>query len=189
MNLPEILQQHFNYAPLQKIDPNTQSVINNKVTGASAFGQAAIPVILIGLYKLTRSDSGAQAIISGEISANWVQTIFSAQYQKIITSVADYANNSYEDTERKLNQIAIRAVELIKDTAAPDYKVIAIKEFIGNQRNNILTYLPGALHTGELMNDTTLDDRTNKMEGPVSSLMQAISSGFTGSDREDKLEK
>ncbi len=32
---------------------------------------------------------------------------------------------------------------------------------------------------GELLHDTTLDDKTNKMEGPVSSLMKSAGAVFS----------
>ena len=187
MNLPELLQQHFNYPPLQKIDPNTQEVTDNDTTTAGEFGQAAIPVILAGLYKFTRSDEGANTVISGENSPSWVKTIFGDQHQKIIKRVADYANTTYDITISKLNDIAAKSIELIKEAIGPDPKNIAVKELMSNQVNNILPYLPAVLQAGELLNDTTLDDKTNKMEGPISSLMQAIGSSFSGSDKDEKL--
>jgi hypothetical protein len=55
-----------------------------------------------------------------------------------------------------------------------------------NQRNNILPFLPAELQMGELLHDNTLDDRTNKMEGPVSSIMRAIGGGFSNEDAEKK---
>ena len=189
MNLTEKLQQHFNYAPLQKIDPNTQGVTNNEHSVSGTFAQAAIPVILIGLYKFTRTDSGADTIARGENTTDWVKTIFTGYSQKIITRASEYASITFEDTEHKLNDIAAKAAELIKEATGPDYKITAIKELMGSQRNDILTYLPAVLKTGELMDDTTIDDRTNKMEGPISSLIQAIGSGFTGSDKDEKSEK
>lgn len=189
MNLPEILQQHFKYAPLLKIDPNTQELAIKDAPVVNSIGQAAIPVILIGLYKFSRTDAGAAAIISGDNSPNWVTTIFADQSPQIIKRVAEYAGTTYENTESTLNNIASKAVALIKEAVAPDYKLTAIKELLSTQRNNILTYLPAVLHTGELIDDTTVDDRTNKMEGPISSLIQAIGSGFTGSDKDEKSGK
>jgi hypothetical protein len=51
-------------------------------------------------------------------------------------------------------------------------------------------YLPAALQIGVLLNDDTLDDATNKMEGPISSLMQKIGAAFsnpaTAEDQEIK---
>jgi hypothetical protein len=65
-----------------------------------------------------------------------------------------------------------------------------VKLFFSNQRNNILLYLPAELKMGELLHNDTLDDNTNKMEGPVSSLMQSIGSAFsnpvTGEEIKDK---
>jgi len=43
------------------------------------------------------------------------------------------------------------------------------------------------LQIGKLLNDSTLDDRTNKMEGPISGLMHAIEKKF--SDASETVEK
>ncbi|MEO7924436.1 MAG: hypothetical protein ABIR30_12220 [Chitinophagaceae bacterium] len=45
---------------------------------------------------------------------------------------------------------------------------------MNDQRHNILVYLPAALNLGDLLKDESLDDRTNKMEGPVSNFMHKI---------------
>ena len=189
MNLPELLQQHFNYPVLQKIDPNTQDITGKNPEDEANFGQAAIPALLTGLYKFTRTDEGAGSIIRGDISSNWVQTIFAGHYQEIIERVAAYAHTTKEDTARRLASIASKTVELIREATGPGRQISTVKEFMGNQRNNILPYLPAVLQTGELMDDSTLDDRTNKMEGPVSSIVQTLGSVFSGSDNDEKLEK
>jgi len=33
---------------------------------------------------------------------------------------------------------------------------------------------------GDILNDDTLDDRTNKMEGPISNFMHSIENKFSG---------
>jgi hypothetical protein len=185
MNLPELLQQHFNYTPLQKIDPNTQEVHQLQAPTA-AMGQAGIAAILTGLYKFSRSHAGAETIIRGEVSPNWVQTIFAPQHKEVIKRVADYAHHDFVDTEIKLNTIACKAIEIIRNAVSPEYKISDVKELMGNQFTTILLYLPAALQMGELMNDDTLDDRTHKMEGPLSSLMQSIGSGFSGNQKSDQ---
>ena len=43
----------------------------------------------------------------------------------------------------------------------------SLVDFFTAQRTQILTHLPAALNMGELLNDSTLDDNTNKMEGPM----------------------
>jgi hypothetical protein len=40
--------------------------------------------------------------------------------------------------------------------------------------------LPPALQMGDLLNDNTMDDRTNKMEGPISSMMHSIENKLSG---------
>ena len=55
-----------------------------------------------------------------------------------------------------------------------------IKTFMGNHRHNILVYLPAALQAGYLLDDNAIDDRTNKMEGPVSSFMHSIENKLAG---------
>jgi hypothetical protein len=49
------------------------------------------------------------------------------------------------------------------------------------QRSEILKYLPGGLKLGELLNDEGLDDNTNQMQGPVSTLMHKIENAFSTS--------
>jgi hypothetical protein len=185
MNLPEILQQQLNYAPLQKIDPNTQEVLLLQ-TPEAAMGQAGIAAILTGLYKLTRSDAGTETIIRDEISSNWVQTIFESQYKRVVKSVAIYTNQDFEATGIKLEAMADKAIAIIKDAVGLPYKTDDVKKLMSNQIHNILSYLPAALQLGELLNDDSLDDRTHKMEGPLSSLIQSIGSGFSTVKKSEK---
>lgn len=187
MNLPEILQRHFNYPPLQKIDPNTQEVMDSPESVKHEFAQAAIPSILTGLYKLTRTDEGVAAVIRGELSTNWVKTIFGEKSQEIVERIADYSEEKDEEAERKLNIIAGKAAELIKENTAPDFETQKVKDLMADQRHHLFPYLPAVLQLGELLNDTTIDDKTNKMEGPVSSMIQAIGESFNKADDDNKI--
>ena len=58
---------------------------------------------------------------------------------------------------------------------------------MNSQRHNILVYLPAALYMGDVLNDEGLDDKTNKMEGPVSNLMHRIENSFSDGDRKKGL--
>ena len=78
-----------------------------------------------------------------------------------------------------MNAIANETVKVVKENLAADAGIIEVKNFFNDQRNNILLYLPAELKMGELLHDNTLDDNTNKMEGPISSLMQSIGSVFS----------
>ena len=64
-----------------------------------------------------------------------------------------------------------------------------VKVFFSNQKNNILLYLPAALNMGDLLHDASLDDNTNKMEGPISSLMQSIGSAFSKPVTDEEIKK
>ena len=57
-----------------------------------------------------------------------------------------------------------------------------LQNLMTTQRHEILRYLPTGLNLGELLNDETLEDKTNKMEGPISSLMHKIEGSFSTSD-------
>lgn len=186
MNLPELLQQHFNYPPLQMIDPNTQEVGGKTESGHNEFGQAAIPAIVTGLYKLSRTDEGVTSIIRGEKSSDWVRIIFGDSNEQIIERVADYSGDSYEEVARKLNIIADKAAAIVKEETTPDYEIVKVKDILAAQRLHLLPYLPAVLQIGELLNDTTLDDKTNKMKGPASNLIKAIGNTFSAADEKLK---
>ena len=61
---------------------------------------------------------------------------------------------------------------------------MTMKTYVTDQRNNILVYLPAELQMSTVVNDNTLDDRTNKMEGPMSNSMHFIEKIFSGSSTE-----
>ncbi len=63
-----------------------------------------------------------------------------------------------------------------------------VKNFLTGQRHNILLYLDPALQLGKYIEDDTIDDSTNKMEGPVSGLMHKIGQIFSESGNDKKEE-
>jgi hypothetical protein len=78
---------------------------------------------------------------------------------------------------------------LVQHEAGTDNPELNVKKVMESQVHNVLTYLPASLHLGNILDDTTLDDRTHKMEGPISSIMQAISSGFNNADEDERKNK
>jgi hypothetical protein len=190
MKLAEAIQQHFGYPSLLKVDPNTQHVVQDSSAHAEhKFSQAAIPSVLIGLYKYTLTDIGAQAVLSGGNSSNWAKEIFPGYNDEVIKRIAHYSGESTEDTGEKVNEIAAKAVEIVRNNAAPKNDLLTVKNFMAAQRTNILPYLPAALHIGELVQDPTIDDKTNKMEGPISSFMHAVGDAFSTPDKDEKVNK
>lgn len=173
------------YPELQKIDPNTQVVTEDSITPAEhLFSQAAIPAISAALYKFSQADAGAEALLHPNGNENWIDFLFLDNMKEVIQKIASYSLKSMEETEIKLNTIAVVAVSLINEQITPAGTIYDLKKYLAGERSNILLYLPAALQMGEMLNDNTLDDRTNKMEGPVSSLMHAIGSRFSDGDAE-----
>ncbi len=189
INLLETIQKNLGYPALQKIDPNTQQVVaDNKTPDEHKFSQAAIPAVLTALYKYVQSDEGAEDFLRGDNSSSWVSKIFDDNKKEAVQTISAYAKQSNHDPIAKMNAIANEAVKVVKENLSADASIKEVKTFFNNQTNNILLYLPAELNMGELLHDSTLDDKTNKMEGPISSLMQTIGNAFSGpvSDEETK---
>lgn len=189
MNLIESLQKHSGYDTLHKIDPNTQDLKPGE-SGAieHKFSQAAIPVILTGIHRFTATDDGAEQVLSTNNSTDWVNKLFAEDADEVVNRVAAYSGFDKASTKNKLNEMAAKATELIREAVSPGNKMMDVKNLMEAQINNILTFLPASLHMGDLLNENTIDDRTNKMEGPISSLIQAIGSGFSKADEDVKKE-
>ena len=180
IHLLEAVQQNLGYPALQKIDPNTQQVaLSEKNPAEDKFSQAAIPAVLTGLYKYVQSNEGAEEFLRGENSPNWVARIFADHKKEVIQTISSYAMQPGEDPVEEMNTIANEAVRVVKGNLPPDATVKEVKFYFSNQRNNILLYLLPELSMGELLHDPGLDDKTNKMEGPISSLMKTIGAAFS----------
>ncbi|MEO5890374.1 MAG: hypothetical protein ABIQ31_08985 [Ferruginibacter sp.] len=188
INLIDSIQKNLGFPPLQKIDPNTQEVkVDDNKPNEHRFSQAAIPAVLTGLYKYSTTDVGAENILRGDISTNWVNIIFEDTKGEVVQKISDYSFVPSDSALSRLNDIATESIRLIRENVKPEGKMMDVKNFMSGQTNNILSYLPEALHMGELLRDTTLDDNTNKMEGPISSLMHKIGSAFSNPEDEEKL--
>ncbi|CAN5230696.1 hypothetical protein BH11BAC6_BH11BAC6_02430 [soil metagenome] len=183
LNLLQSLQTNTGYAALKKIDPNTQQTTDDG-TIEDKLNQAVIPGVLIVLYKYTRTDAGAQRVITESLSNEWLQSMLGEDTGDAVNKVAEYSGVTTIRAKERMEMIARQAVGLIRESnpaSAND-----VKNILSGERNNILKYLPPTLHMGELLNDNTLDDNVTKMEGPVSGLMNAIGNIFSGSEKTDK---
>jgi hypothetical protein len=186
VNILEKIQQNLGYPKIQSIDPTTQQVTANE----DKFSQAAIPAVLTGLYRYAQKDEGAEDILAIANSTAWLNKFFEADKNTVVQTIADYGVQSYEEAETQMNAIANEAVKIIKENLGANAGIKEVKGFLINQRNNILSHLLPALNMSRFLDDSTLDDNTNKMEGPVSSLIKNIGSAFsnpvTGDEIKDK---
>jgi hypothetical protein len=190
INLLDKTTEALGYAPLKKMDPNTSNTKSNDTPVArQQLVQAVIPAVLAGISQLSKSEEGIGKILSGS-GSGWAEIIFGGHRQEIVGNIAGYAMSDFQSTEKTINEVAVQAVKLIKENisgASNNNK--QLKDFIKSQRDNILPYLPTQLHLGEFLNNSTIDDNTNKMEGPVSSLMHKIQAGFGGNETEEDADE
>ena len=184
MNLVETIQKNLGFQLLQKIDPNTQEVKKPENMSVQDYlPQAAIPVVLLGLYKFSRTEEGNAELLKGELQNKLLKTIFGKNTQQVIDRVAKYTGNTSEYTADKMEVIAWEALHTIRKALSTQTTDTKIKTFLADQSHNILVHLPASLQIGEVLKDDTIDDRSHKMEGPVSSYMHWIESFFPSTDR------
>ncbi len=179
--LIEKIRTSLGFPPLQKIDPNTHHVKDTRQE-SDPLGQAVIPVVLVGLYKATRSHQLADDLQWGNISTGFIRDTYGDTYPELIEKIAAYADVSTMQAEQTLNETFSKAVAIVKSEVGDQPDGNAFRDYMTGHRSEILTYLPASLMVGENLKDSTLDDRTNKMEGPVSSLMHLIEKAFSSSD-------
>jgi len=182
VNLLEIVQQNLGYPALQKMDPNTLKVdAEAESPEEDKFSQAALPAVLTALCEYAQADEGAAIILQTDAATKWMNKLFDSNKKETVQTIAAYANSSNEDPIAKMNAIATEAVKVAKENMPADAAIKDIKTFFSEQKNNILLYLPAELNIGEMLHDDSLDDGTNKMEGPISSLIKNIGDNFSQS--------
>lgn len=186
INLIKILAQRQDQPDLPPVDPNTQDISAASATYTDKLVQAAIPVVLTGMYKYSRDIHQADQLIDENFGRQWQDKLFGENRELITAEVASYADVSREEADAKLKEIFSQAVEVIKSsTGNPDANTIA--GLFTAQRNNILTHLPAAIGIGGFLEDDSLDDRTNKMHGPASSFMHTVEKVFSSSENPEDL--
>jgi hypothetical protein len=190
MNLLEKVQQNLGYPALQKIDLSTDKIIDDNATpDEDKFSQAAIPAVLSALYKYVLTDEGAKEVLNGNNETKWIAKIFDEHKKDAIEIISSYSKQSNENPLDKMHTIANEAVKITKEHVGDNGTIMDVKLFFKQQKNEILLYLLPNLKMGELLNDNTLDDNTNKMEGPISSLMHTLGNLFVNPTTEAEVQK
>ncbi|MBA2499880.1 MAG: hypothetical protein H0V30_09160 [Chitinophagaceae bacterium] len=178
-NIVETIQKNLGYPPLKKVDPNIQEV---KEVAASphimseSFGQAAIPATLVGLFVFVHTKEG-EANVRNNSQSSWIDAFFDKHSEDVVERVANYAGTDPGLTRNEMEKIAAEAVRISNEKKEDG----EMKLFFVNQRNSILSYLPATLQIGDLMDNDALDDRTNKMHGPMSDHMHWLEKFFSSS--------
>lgn len=190
VNILEKVQQSLLYQPLQKVDANTQKVVvDSNTPNEDRFSQAAIPAAIIAFYEFSTTENGAGTILQMEASSDWLSIIFGGEKDAFIKSICSYANQPFQSCLNNIYAVFSATLKAIREQlpATDNNNIEAVKNLLSDQRSSVLPYLPAEIQLGKLMDDSTLDDRTNKMEGPMSNLMHTIGNVFSSSD-EEKVE-
>ena len=184
INIVDSICKNLGFSQLQKIDPNTQEVKRpENLSSEDYLPQSAVPTVLLGLYKFSGNKDGNKAILNQVFSGDLLSTIFGTKKQPVINRVAEYTGTTVDYTSAKMEEIASEAIKVIKGNVPGDGSDTSVKTFLIDQRNTILEYLPAELQIGSVLGDDTIDDRTNKMQGPMSSHMHWLEKFFPSTDR------
>ena len=182
-NIIEAIQKSLNLPELHKIDPNDQEPKDAaSQTVAEKLAQAAIPAVMAGFFWYTRTDEGCNTILAGGHGGAWLEEIFDNKKNQAVEKVATFAGVEIAEAEGFMEEVAQEAVLIIHQTMDNKHTAEKLKEYMGSQRHNILVYLPAAMQLGYLLEDNSIDDRTNKMEGPMSTLMHKIGDSLSKGD-------
>src|SRR5206468_13023442 len=106
-------------------------------------------------------------------NANWLRIIYHGTENEAVSTVANYAGSSIDEAAGSMKKIAEESVRVVRENVK-NADAEKLRSYMNSQRHTILNHLPAALKMGDLLNEENFDDRTNKMEGPVSSFMHKI---------------
>lgn len=174
-NIIETVQKNLGLPPLQKIDPNNQETTGKKAESTvDKLSQAALPAVLAALYRLTRMEDSTMELVNSDVQSDCLSSLFRGQDHEAVAKVAQYAGVSAEVARTTMEEIADESVVVLRRAVGENPGYEKVEHYMNGQRHHILVYLPAALQMGEILHDETLDDRTNKMEGPVSTFMHKL---------------
>lgn len=178
-NIITRVQESLQYPPLRKIDPNTEQVADpTNIRVDHSFGQAAIPAILAAFTEYVQSDEGASDFLHEAHSGTWIQMIFGDRQDEVVQAISAFTPQSNEDPFFEMQSIANEIVRVTKEQLPENAAIQDVKNYFQNEKVSILSYLLPELKVGVLLENDSMDDRTHKMDGPISGLVQSIGAAF-----------
>jgi len=183
-NIVEAVRKRMGYAPLDKVDPNIQEIRQSvERSPLEKLSQASIPAVLAALYIYTRGEKESLTIVDDKDDDNWLDMIYGGKQHEAAEKVANYAGVTVAQAESHMETIAKESVAALQEAVGANAGSDKMRSYMNSQRHNILVHLPAALKLGDTLNDEGIDDRTNKMEGPVSNFMHKIENTFSEEDK------
>jgi len=178
MHIIETVQKNLGFNALEKIDPNTQDTAGQEgVMGNSALAQAGIPAILLGIYNQLELNP-VMDILDSEKSGSLLERIFGNAADTIVNRINIYSKFPDKHSVQQLEHIAAECMRVVKENIGGSSSESKIRNFVAKHKSETLLYLPPSLELGSILQNNNLDDRTGKMEGPISSLMHNLEKTF-----------
>ncbi len=180
MNIIETIQKNLGFESLKKIDPNTQEPKGEEnAMGNSAIAQAGIPAILLGIYNKLENNPDLSSLSAG--SGNLLENIFGKSADAVVSKIDAYSKFQDKHSAQQLEHIASEAIRVIKEQLGEKTDENSIRKFVASNKPDTLLYLPPSLDLGTTLKNNNLDDRTAKMEGPISTFMRNVEKTFNSS--------
>jgi hypothetical protein len=174
------IREQMGFPPFVKIDPNTQEIAtDNKHNDRQKLGQAAICAVMEGLYKYTRSEEGFLFLMNKDRNVPWNTMLFGNGEDKLVDNIIKYAHSNDADVRNVMQETGNVAWQSAQRELRDHFSFDNASSHFGSMRNSILQYLPAALQVGKFLNDNSIDDRTNKMEGPASGFLHRVEKLFS----------
>jgi hypothetical protein len=182
MNIVETVQKNLGFDPLRKIDPNTQETSGDDISmGNTALAQAAIPSILLGIFNKLEDEPEASWLNTNTENSGLFEKIFGKAAPVVAGQISKYSKSLDKNSDQELEHIAAESIRVVGENIRDISDRNSVRKYVADHKPDTLLYLPPALQLGRILNNNNLDDRTGKMEGPVSSFMHTIEKTFNSS--------
>jgi hypothetical protein len=183
MHIVQTIQKNLGFSSLEKIDPNTQLVPGSEhLLGNNALAQAAIPAILLGIFNCLEQNPNLDSL-SAAPSSELMEWIFGKSAATVTEQISVYSKVRDKHILQELEHIASESVRVVKENLGVNPSENTIRRFVAENKREVLLYLPPSLELGTIVKNNNLDDRTGKMEGPVSSFMHRLENTFNTSNK------
>jgi hypothetical protein len=178
MHIVEVIQRNLGFNALEKIDPNTQQAPSqDQSMGNNALAQAGIPAVLLGIF--TRLEQSPDLVfLETDQPGSLLEKIFGKSTETVLNKIKQYSKNQDKHSIQELEHIALESVRVIRENLGEKPGESSIRHFVASNKPDTLLYLPPSMELGTMLHNNNLDDRTGKMEGPVSSFMHKVEKTF-----------
>ena len=122
------------------------------------------------------------SLLDTEQKESFLERIFGKSTDTVIERINNYSKFPDKHNVQQLEHIASESIRVVKEKIGGGANEQTVRNFVARNKPDTLLYLPPSLELGTILLNNNLDDRTGKMEGPVSSFMRSVEKAFNTSD-------